>query len=67
VDDILIFGTNLNVIEEVKNFLSKNFDMKDLGVADVILNIKLQKGENSGVTLMQSHYVEKNSKSLWLQ
>ena len=67
VDDILIFGTNLNVIEEVKNFLSKNFDMKDLGVADVILNIKLQKGENGGVTLMQSHYVEKNSKSLWLQ
>jgi hypothetical protein len=59
VDDILIFGTNLNVIEEVKNFLSKNFDMKDLGVADVILNIKLQKGENGGVTLMQSHYVEK--------
>jgi hypothetical protein len=59
VDDILIFGTNLNVIEEVKNFLSKNFYMKDLGVADVILNIKLQKGENGGVTLMQSHYVEK--------
>jgi hypothetical protein len=59
VDDILIFGTNLNVIEEVKDFLSKNFDMKDLGVADVILNIKLLKGENGGVTLLQSHYVEK--------
>jgi hypothetical protein len=59
VDDILIFGTNLNVIEEVKDFLSKNFDMKDLGEADVILNIKLLKGENGGVTLLQSHYVEK--------
>nr|ABA98024.2 retrotransposon protein, putative, Ty1-copia subclass [Oryza sativa Japonica Group] len=41
VDDILIFGTNLEVINEVKSFLSQNFDMKDLGVADVILNIKL--------------------------
>jgi hypothetical protein len=32
--------------------------MKDLGQADVILNIKLIKGEN-GITLSQSHYVEK--------
>jgi hypothetical protein len=29
------------VIEEVKNLLSSNFEMKDLGEADVILNIKL--------------------------
>ena len=32
--------------------------MKDLGEADVILNIKLIKDEN-GITLSQSHYVEK--------
>jgi hypothetical protein len=32
--------------------------MKDLGEVDVILNIKLNKTEN-GMTLMQSHYVEK--------
>ena len=58
VDDILIFGTNLDIIKEVKSFLCQNFDMKDLGEADVILNIKLIKGEN-GITLTQSHYVEK--------
>jgi hypothetical protein len=40
VDDILIFGTNIYVIIEVKFFLSKSFDMKDLGEVDVILNIK---------------------------
>jgi hypothetical protein len=28
VDDMLIFGSNLKVIEEVKDFLSKNFEMK---------------------------------------
>jgi hypothetical protein len=39
---------------ETKVFLSKNFDMKDLGEADVILNIKLIKGED-GITLSQSH------------
>jgi hypothetical protein len=51
VDDILIFGTSLEVIKEVKYFLSQKFEMKDLGEADVILNIKLIKGENGGVTL----------------
>jgi hypothetical protein len=59
VDDILIFGSNLNVIEEVKNLLSSNFEMKDLGEADVILNIKLVREGDGGVTLLQSHYVEK--------
>ena len=48
VDDILIFGTRLNVIKEVKDFLSRSFEMKDLGEADVILNIKLVKESNGG-------------------
>jgi hypothetical protein len=30
VDDILIFGTSLDVINEVKTFLCQSFDMKDL-------------------------------------
>lgn len=58
VDDILLFGTDLDIIMETKTFLSKNFDTKDLGEANVILNIKLIKGED-GITLTQSHYVEK--------
>jgi hypothetical protein len=58
VDDILIFGISLDVINEVKTFLCQNFDMKDMGGADVILNIKIIKGENE-ITLTQSHYVEK--------
>jgi len=57
VDDILIFGTSIDEINDVKSFLSQNFDMKDLGEADVILNIKLIKGEN-GIILLLSHYVE---------
>ncbi|WVZ86666.1 hypothetical protein U9M48_033416 [Paspalum notatum var. saurae] len=61
VDDILIFGTYIDVINEVKSFLSTKFDMKDAGEADAILNIKLIKDE-SGITLSQTHYVEKTSK-----
>ena len=57
VDNIFIFGTNLEVIIETKIFLCSNFDMKDLGVADVILGIKLIKLDNEFI-LTQSHYVE---------
>ena len=59
VNDILIFGSSLKVIEEVKEFLSNNFEMKDLGEADVILNIKVLRESDGGLTLLQSHYVEK--------
>jgi hypothetical protein len=58
MDDILIFGINMKLIHEVKSFLSKSFDMKDLGEAGVILNIKLIKNK-SEITLLNSHYVEK--------
>ena len=40
VDDMLILGTNIEIIKSTKRMLSNNFDMKDLGVADVILGIK---------------------------
>jgi hypothetical protein len=43
-DDILIFETSLDVINEVKISLCQSFDMKNMGEADVILNIKLIKG-----------------------
>jgi hypothetical protein len=46
VNDILIFGTSLDVINEVKTFLCQSFYMKDLSEANVIPNIKLIKGEN---------------------
>jgi hypothetical protein len=41
-----------------KTFLCQSFDMKDMGDADIILNIKLIKIENR-ISLKQSHYVEK--------
>ena len=58
VDDMLIFGTSLDEVEKTKAFLSKNFDMKDLGEADVILGIKIIRDGNH-IGLSQSHYIEK--------
>ena len=65
VDDILIFGSSLKVIEEVKGFLTNNFEIKDLGEANVILNIKLLREGDGGVTLSQSH-CGKCAESLWV-
>ena len=39
-------------------FFASNFDMKDLGEANVILGIKILR-DNDCITLSQSHYVEK--------
>ena len=58
VDDMLIFGTNIDVVNTNKAFLSSCFDMKDLGEADVILGIKITRN-SYGLSLNQSHYVEK--------
>ena len=58
VDDMLIFGTNLEVVCETKKFLGSKFDMKDLGEAGVILGIKITITPN-GLKFSQEHYVEK--------
>ena len=58
VDDMLIIGSNNDVIKATKKMLTNYFDMKDMGVADVILGIKIAK-TSSGLILSQCHYIEK--------
>ena len=58
VDDMLIFCSNMHVINETKNMLKSHFDMKDLGETNFILGMKITK-TCDGIFLDQSHYVEK--------
>ncbi|GKC12607.1 zinc finger, CCHC-type containing protein [Tanacetum coccineum] len=58
VDDMLIFGTDQDQVEKTKEFLSLNFSMKDMEEADVILGIRIKR-EDKGITITQSHYIEK--------
>ncbi|KAG8502689.1 hypothetical protein CXB51_000482 [Gossypium anomalum] len=58
IDDMLIFGTDLEKMENTKKFLLNNFAMKDMGVVDVILGIKITRDEST-IVLSQSHYIEK--------
>ena len=58
VDDMLIIGSNNDVIKATKKMLTIYFDMKDMGVAGMILGIKIAKTSN-GLILSQCHYIEK--------
>ena len=42
VDDMLIVGSDDKRITSTKNILNSRFDMKDLGLTDVILVIKIK-------------------------
>lgn len=50
VDDLLIFGSNLNDIDDLKSVLNKEFEMKDLGCLTNFLGIDVKQDCNSGVT-----------------
>ena len=56
VDDMLIVGRNDKMITSTKNMLNSRFDMKYVGLDDVIMGIKL-KSTLDGLILNQSHYV----------
>ena len=58
VDNMLIISKNIIDINATKRMLSKSFDMKDLGVADFILGIKIYRPPQ-GLALSQSHYIDK--------
>ncbi|KAK1643583.1 hypothetical protein QYE76_061388 [Lolium multiflorum] len=43
VDDILLACSDKDMLHETKNFLSSNFDMKDLGEASYVLGIEIHR------------------------
>uniref|UniRef100_A0A3Q7GJF3 Reverse transcriptase Ty1/copia-type domain-containing protein n=1 Tax=Solanum lycopersicum TaxID=4081 RepID=A0A3Q7GJF3_SOLLC len=43
IDDILLAGNNLEYVKIVNSWLSKSFDIKDMGEANYILGVKIQR------------------------
>ena len=54
VDDMLIISRDISDINATKRMLESKFDMKDLGVANVILGIRIHRTPQ-GLALSQSH------------
>nr|GEY14091.1 retrotransposon protein, putative, Ty1-copia subclass [Tanacetum cinerariifolium] len=60
VDDILIIGNNIPMLQSVKSYLGRCFAMKDLGEAAYILEIKIYKDRSRRlIGLCQSAYIKK--------
>ncbi|CAJ2666407.1 unnamed protein product [Trifolium pratense] len=60
VDDILLASNDNGLLHEVKQFLSKNFDMKDMGEASYVIGIKIHRDRHRGVLgLSQETYINK--------
>ncbi|KAJ9542042.1 hypothetical protein OSB04_028548 [Centaurea solstitialis] len=60
VDDILLIGNDVPTLQSVKNWLSKCFQMKDLGEAAYILGIKFYRNRSKRlIGLSQSTYIDK--------
>ena len=58
VDAMLIFCTSLQHDNDTKSFLSTHFAMKDMGLAVLILGIRIRR-ENNNLSLTQSYVIEK--------
>ncbi|GJT92712.1 putative retrotransposon protein [Tanacetum coccineum] len=60
VDDILIMGNSIPMLQDVKSYLGKCFAMKDLGEAAYILGIKIYRDRSRRlIGLCQSAYIKK--------
>ena len=60
VDDILLIGNDIPSLQSVKEWLSKNFSMKDLGEAAYILGVKIYRDRSNNLLgLSQSTYIDK--------
>jgi len=60
VDDILLVGNNLEMINAIKEWLSSVFEMKDLGEASYILGVKISRDRSRRLlSLSQETYLRK--------
>ena len=60
VDDILIIGNDIPVMQSIKVWLSQQFSMKDLGEASYVLGIKIYRDRSKRmIGLSQSNYIDR--------
>ncbi|KAE8685870.1 cytochrome P450 71A9-like [Hibiscus syriacus] len=60
VDDILVAGSDMQEIINLKQKLSKQFAMKDLGAAKQILGMRIKRDTKSGTLMLsQAEYINK--------
>ena len=60
VDDILLASSDLGLLRETKDYLSTNFEMKDMGEASYVIGIEIFRDRSQGILgLSQKAYIDK--------
>jgi hypothetical protein len=60
VDDILLIGNDVQMLNNVKEYLNNNFSMKDMGETPYVLGIKIYRDRSRLLlALSQSTYLDK--------
>ncbi|KAK6121503.1 hypothetical protein DH2020_044755 [Rehmannia glutinosa] len=57
VDDILLIGNNIGLLQSTRTWLSKQYSMKDLGDASFIIGIKIYRDRSRSLHLSQGKYI----------
>ena len=60
VDDILLASSDLGLLHETKKFLTKNFEMKDMGEVAYVIGIEIFRDQSQRLLgLSQKAYINK--------
>ena len=60
IDNILLIGNDIGLLSDVKKWLVKKFQMKDLGQASYVLGIQIIRDrKNRLLELSQASYIDK--------
>ena len=60
VDDIRLAANDVGLLHDIKKFLSKNYEMKDIGKASYVIGIEIFHDRLQGLLgLSQRNYIEK--------
>ncbi|KAK4410155.1 Retrovirus-related Pol polyprotein from transposon RE1 [Sesamum angolense] len=66
VDDIIVIGPSLPLIQEVKDYLHNLFTIKDIGHARYFLGLEIARG-SAGIYVAQTKYIMDIITDTWLQ
>ena len=65
VDDILFASNNMGLLHEIKIFLIKNFEVKDLDDASFVFGIQVYRNRSRGILkLLQKNYIKNFFKNM---
>lgn len=60
VDDLLIVCSDVNMIKTIKQLISKEFEMTDVGEVDTFLGMHIQRNKSSGtIAMSQAQYLKR--------